>query len=97
MNENIKNFNINRSIFYYLTEYLILLGSAIAVVGLTVGSHKIGIPLYKINPMHWVMYLIIVNRKPGLLSISMLAILLPMLSTAFTGHPIMIKSIISIL
>jgi len=94
MSENIKKMYVKKTLTYYLTEYLLFLISAIGIVVITSGSHQIGIPLYKINPMHWVLYFIIIYKRPENSSILVLAFLLPAISTIFTGHPIIIKSIV---
>jgi hypothetical protein len=78
----------------YLVEYLTMIILAIGVVGITSGSHSIGLPLYKLNPMHWVIYFVILFRKPSFSSIIVLAIALPLTSNMLTGHPIVIKSLI---
>jgi hypothetical protein len=78
----------------YLVEYLTMILIAIGVVGITAGSHSIGLPLYKLNPMHWVIYFVILFRKPSISSIIVLAIALPLTSNMLTGHPIAIKSLI---
>jgi hypothetical protein len=67
---------------------------ALGVVGITAGSHSIGLPLYKLNPMHWVIYFAILFRKPSVSSIIVLAFALPLTSNMITGHPMFIKSMI---
>ncbi len=79
---------------YYLVEYLTMILIALGVVGITAGSHSIGFPFYKLNPMHWVIYITILLRKPSISSIIVLAIALPLTSNLLTGHPIVIKSMI---
>ncbi len=79
---------------YYLVEYLTMILIALGVVGITAGSHSIGLPLYKLNPMHWVIYFAILIRKPSVCSILVLAFALPLTSNMLTGHPIVIKSMI---
>ncbi len=86
--------NIHYSALYYVVEYLIMVLIAISVAGITSGSHSIGLPLYKINPMHWVIYFAILFRKPSISSIIVLAIALPLTSNILTGHPMVIKSIL---
>jgi hypothetical protein len=88
------NISINKNILFYLTEYLVMLGTAVGIVSLMVVAHSIGIPLYKINPMHWVLYYVILLKKPSLSSIAILAIALPITSSIATGHPLIIKSMI---
>ena len=61
---------------YYLVEYLTMILIALGVVGITASSHSIGLPLYKLNPMHWVIYLAILFRRPSTSSIIVLAIAL---------------------
>jgi hypothetical protein len=82
------------SVLNYVVEYLIMVLISISVVGITSGSHSIGLPLYKINPMHWVVYFAILLRKPSVSSIIILAFALPLTSNILTGHPIIIKSMI---
>ena len=82
------------NISYYLVEYLTMILIALGVVGITAGSHNIGLPLYKLNPMHWVIYFAIMFRKSSISSIIVLAIALPLTSNMLTGHPIVIKSMI---
>lgn len=94
MKENISQLNISKGISFYLSEYFIYLLCAISLVGITAGSHNIGIPLYKINPMHWVLYFMILHKKPVNISILFLAFALPFTSTILTGYPHLIKSIL---
>ena len=87
--------NPNRySLAYYLIEYLIAILIAVSVIGITSGSHSLGIPLYKLNPMHWVIFFVILFRKPSLSAIIVLAFALPFTSNLLTGHPLLIKSVI---
>lgn len=79
---------------YYVSEYLVMILIAASVVGITSGSHCIELPLYKFNPMHWVIYLTILFRKPSVSSIVVLAFALPFTSNLLTGHPLLIKSMI---
>ena len=67
---------------------------AVCVVGITSCSHSIGLPLYKLNPMHWVIYLAILFRKPSAISIVVLAVAMPFTSLLLTGHPMVYKSVI---
>ena len=78
----------------YIIEYLFAVLIAISVVGITSGSHSIGLPLYKLNPMHWVIFFAILFRKPSLGAIIVLAFALPFTSNLITGHPLLIKSVI---
>ena len=78
----------------YVVEYLIMILIAIGLVSITSGSHSIGLPLYKFNPMHWVIYLAILFRKSSISSIIVLAFALPLASNMLTNHPIIIKSMI---
>ena len=91
MIENVNNIYSKRFSLYF-SEYLTMLLISISLVGLTVGSHHIGLPLYKINPMHWILYFVIILKKPTLSTIAVLAIALPFTSSILTGHPVMIKS-----
>ena len=93
MIENINNFYSKRFSIYF-SEYLTMLLISIGLVGITVGSHHIGLPLYKINPMHWILYFIIILKKPTLGTIAVLAIALPFTSSILTGYPLFIKSFI---
>ena len=79
---------------YYLVEYLTMILIALGVVGITAGSHSIGLPLYKLNPMHWVIYFAILLRKPSISSILILAFAMPFTSLLLTGHPMVFKSLI---
>ncbi len=88
------NLKISNSIVNGLTEYITMLIIAVGIVGLIAGSHRIGVPLYKINPMHWVVYFVILFKKPSFSSIAILAFALPLTSNILTGHPLIIKSII---
>lgn len=89
-------FSVWRKKSYYLVEYLTMILIALGVVGITAGSHSIGLPLYKLNPMHWVIYITILLRKPSISSIIVLSIALPLTSNMLTGHPIVIKSMIMV-
>lgn len=80
--------------WYYSTEYLVMTIITVVMVSITAGSHSIGLPLYKLNPMHWVIYFTILLRKPSVSAIVILAFLLPLTSNLLTGHPLMIKSVI---
>jgi len=82
------------SLAYYLIEYLFAILIAVSVVGITSGSHSIGLPFYKLNPMHWVIYFTILFRKPSLGALIVLAFALPFTSNLLTGHPLLIKSVI---
>ncbi len=79
---------------YYVIENMVMILIAVTVVGITSGSHSIGLPLYKLNPMHWVIYFAILIRKQSVCSILVLAFALPLTSNMLTGHPIVIKSMI---
>ena len=79
---------------YYLIENMVMILIAVSVVGITSGSHSIGLPLYKLNPMHWVIYIAILFRKPSVISIIVLAFALPFTSLFLTGHPLVFKSVI---
>lgn len=96
MIENINNIYSKRFSLYF-SEYLTMLLISIGLVGLTVGSHHIGLPLYKINPMHWILYFVIIFKKPTLSTIAVLAIALPFTSSILTGYPLFIKSLIIVL
>jgi hypothetical protein len=78
----------------YVIENMVMILIAVSVVGITSGSHSIGLPLYKLNPMHWVIYLAILFRKPSVISIVVLAFALPFTSLFLTGHPLVFKSVI---
>ena len=78
----------------YVIENMIMILIAVSVVGITSGSHSIGLPLYKLNPMHWVIYFAILLRKPSISSIVVLAFALPFTSLFLTGHPLIFKSVI---
>ena len=91
MIENINSIYSKRFSLYF-SEYLTMLLISICLVGITVGSHNIGIPLYKINPMHWILYYVVILKKPAISTIAVLAIALPFTSSILTGHPVMIKS-----
>ena len=78
----------------YIVEYLTMILIALGVVGITAGSHSIGLPLYKLNPMHWVIYFAILLRKPSISSILILAFALPFTSLLLSGHPLVFKSLI---
>jgi len=80
--------------YYYVIEYLFAILIAVCVVGITSGSHSIGLPFYKLNPMHWVIYFTILFRKPSLGALIVLAFALPFTSNLLTGHPLFIKSVI---
>jgi len=80
--------------WHYVIENMVMILIAVSVVGITSGSHSIGLPLYKLNPMHWVIYLAILFRKPSVISIVILAFALPFTSLFLTGHPIVFKSVI---
>ena len=80
--------------YYYVIEYLFAILIAVSVVGITSGSHSIGLPLYKLNPMHWVIFFAILFRKPSLSALIVLAFALPFTSNLLTGHPLLIKSVI---
>ena len=82
------------SISNYIVEYLTMILIALGVVGITAGSHSIGLPLYKLNPMHWVIYFAIMLRKPSISSILILAFALPFTSLLLSGHPLVFKSLI---
>ena len=82
------------SISNYIVEYLTMILIALGVVGITAGSHSIGLPLYKLNPMHWVIYFAILLRKPSVSSILILAFALPFTSLLLSGHPLVFKSLI---
>lgn len=82
------------SVLNYSIEYLVMILIAASMVGTITGSHLIGLPLYKINPMHWVIYIIILFRKPFFSSVVVLAFALPFTSYLLTGHPFLFKSII---
>ena len=79
---------------YYLIENMVMILIAASVVGITSCSHSIGLPLYKLNPMHWVIYLAILFRKPSAISIVVLAFAMPFTSLLLTGHPVVYKSVI---
>ncbi len=88
------NLIISKNITYYLTEYMTMVLIALGLVGITAGSHSIGLPLYKINPMHWAVYLVVLSKRPSFSSIALLAFTLPLTSSIFTGHPMLFKSLI---
>lgn len=79
---------------YYVIENMVMILIAVTVVGITSGSHSIGLPLYKLNPMHWVIYFAILFRKPAISSIVVLSFALPFTSLLLTGHPLVFKSLI---
>ena len=79
---------------YYLVEYFTMILIALGVVGITAGSHNIGLPLYKLNPMHWVIYFAILFRKPSISTTVILSFALPFTSLLMTGHPMVFKSLI---
>ena len=78
----------------YVIENMIMILIAVSMVGITSCSHSIGLPLYKLNPMHWVIYFAILFRKPSVSSIVVLAFALPFTSMFLTGHPLVLKSVI---
>lgn len=80
--------------WHYLIENMVIILIATSVVGITSGSHSIGLPLYKLNPMHWAIYIVILFRKPSVISIIVLAFALPFTSFLLTGHPLVFKSLI---
>ena len=80
--------------WHYVIENMVMILIATSLVGITSGSHSIGLPLYKLNPMHWVIYLAILFRKPSDISIVVLAFALPFTSLFLTGHPLVFKSVI---
>ncbi|MFC1565421.1 hypothetical protein ACFL4B_00565 [Candidatus Neomarinimicrobiota bacterium] len=79
---------------HYVIENMVMMLIAVSVVGITWCSHSIGLPLYKLNPMHWVIYLAILFRKPSAISIVVLAFAMPFTSLLLTGHPMVYKSVI---
>lgn len=86
--------NLYSYIYHHTTEYLLMIVIAVSMVGITSGSHSIGFPLYKLNPMHWVVYFTVLLRKPSFGTIVILAFALPFTSNLLTGHPLLIKSVI---
>ena len=90
--------NLNTRIFSkYISEYITVLIVSTCLVGITVGSHNIGLPLYKINPMHWILYFVIILKRPALSTIIILAFALPFTSNILTGYPLMAKSFLILL
>jgi hypothetical protein len=81
-------------ILNYTVEYLVMILIAVSVVVIIIGSHQVGLPLYKINPMHWVIYFTILFKKPSFSSVVLLAFALPLTSNLLTGHPLLFKSMI---
>jgi hypothetical protein len=73
---------------------MVMILIAVSMVVMTIGSHQVGLPLYKINPMHWVIYLTILLKKPSFSSVVLLAFALPLTSNLLTGHPLLFKSMI---
>jgi hypothetical protein len=65
---------------------------SISVVLIPTISHLISLPLYKANPMHWIIYLFCLSNTRKISSITILAITLPMFSLLTTGHPALPKA-----
>jgi len=93
MREYIHNIN-TKIISKYISEYITVLLVSTCLVGITVGSHNIGILLFKINPMHWILYFAIILKRPALSTIIILSFALPFTSNILTGYPLMAKSFV---
>lgn len=78
----------------HISEYVQMLLFVIGVVGLTTICHSFAIPLYKLNPMHWTIYLMIIYRKPSISSLALLAFALPFTSLVTSGHPVFYKALV---
>jgi len=78
----------------YLLEYLWIVILATGILSLSVFFHGIDIALYKINPMHWAVYMAAIYKRPALSSLILLGFALPFTSYITTGHPDLMKSLI---
>lgn len=59
-------------------------------------SHVLALPIYKLNPMHWIICLYCLSNKRSVNSIVLISILMPIASVLFTGHPELAKGLIMI-
>ena len=69
----------------------IIVGS-ISVVLIPTISHLIDLPLYKVNPMHWIIYLFCLSNTRSISSITILSLSLPLISLLTSGHPALPKA-----
>jgi hypothetical protein len=67
------------------------------VIGMSpVVVHKIGIPIYLLNPMHLAIYLIVIFQKRTNKIIIFSSVMFPLMSTFISGHPNLLKALIII-
>ena len=75
-------------------ELLWILTASVTIALVPTVSHLINIPLYKLNPMHWIIYVFCLYQYKRMSIILVLSIALPLISFLTTGHPILLKSIL---
>ncbi|MEE9190627.1 MAG: hypothetical protein V3U16_07645 [Candidatus Neomarinimicrobiota bacterium] len=77
-----------------LNELLLILVASVTITLVPTVSHLINIPLYKLNPMHWIIYVFCLSQTRRNGSILVLSIALPLVSFLTTGHPVLFKAIL---
>lgn len=87
--ENVKSINV-KDVIYTSSIDLVM---AILVVLIPTISHMIPIPIYYLDPMRW-MVLGILFLKNNYTNAIVMACLLPLISFAFSGHPVFPKCLL---